>query len=371
MGRPWVNCLPLSGESGGESVTLGHLKSMEDLILQSIGKEAFEYIRQHTDIGAGETLILSTTTTFNIQKEANEAFRTIINFRRTNDIQQLNAFFRAVNQKLQPGGVYIGCVETYVLRKKRILAKYPPGLNYIYYSLDFMIKRIFPKLKATRRLTYLLTRGNNKVLSQAETFGRLCAAGFRIHDAAAIGKFLFYVVHKEKPPQPEPRSTEGFLIRLPRIGKDGKTIMVYKFRTMHAYSEYLQDYIYEKNALKDGGKFSKDFRISTMGRVMRRLWIDELPMLLNLFKGEMKLIGVRPLSRHFYELYDADLREMRIKTKPGLIPPYYADLPRTLEEIMESERRYLVVYSHHGFRTDVKYFLKAMNNILFRRVRSS
>jgi lipopolysaccharide/colanic/teichoic acid biosynthesis glycosyltransferase len=179
------------------------------------------------------------------------------------------------------------------------------------------------------------------------------------------------VAEKQKPPQPEPRSNEGFLIRLPRVGRNGKTIMVYKFRTMHAYSEFLQDYVYEKHALKNGGKFNHDFRISTLGRIMRRLWLDELPMLLNLLRGEIKLVGVRPLSRHYFELYDEELRGLRIRYRPGLIPPYYADLPETLEEIMASERRYLELYRKAPLRTDLRYLGKALHNIVLKRVRSS
>ena len=67
-----------------------------------------------------------------------------------------------------------------------------------------------------------------------------------------------------------------------KVGKDGVIINVYKFRTMHPYSEYLQSYIYEQNKLQEGGKFANDFRVTTLGKCMRKLWIDELPMFINL-----------------------------------------------------------------------------------------
>ena len=60
-----------------------------------------------------------------------------------------------------------------------------------------------------------------------------------------------------------------------------------------------------------------------------------------------------------------------MKTKPGLIPPFYADMPKTLEEIMASEMRYLEAYEKHPFRTDIRYFFKAMWNILFKGARSN
>ena len=45
-------------------------------------------------------------------------------------------------------------------------------------------------------------------------------------------------------------------------------------------------------------------------------------MLINFFKGDMKLVGVRPLSKQYFELYKKEVRERRIKYKPGLIPPF-------------------------------------------------
>jgi lipopolysaccharide/colanic/teichoic acid biosynthesis glycosyltransferase len=93
-------------------------------------------------------------------------------------------------------------------------------------------------------------------------------------------------------------------------------------------------------------------------------------MLINLLKGNMKLVGVRPLSRQYFELYDPDLQERRIKYKPGLIPPFYADLPSDLVEIQESEKRYLDAFDRNSFLTDFRYFWKSVWNIMFRNARS-
>jgi len=139
---------------------------------------------------------------------------------------------------------------------------------------------------------------------------------------------------------------------------------------MHPYSEYLQKYVYEKNNLQEGGKFKNDFRISPEGRIFRKFWIDEVPMFINILKGNMKLVGVRPLSPHFFSLYSEELQELRTKYKPGLIPPFYADMPKTMTEIMDSELKYLKAYKISPFKTDVKYFYLAFLNILFKRARS-
>ena len=148
-------------------------------------------------------------------------------------------------------------------------------------------------------------------------------------------------------------------------------IKVYKLRTMYPYAEYLQDYVHSQNKLQKGGKFSDDFRIARSRAFLRKLWLDELPMLINFFRGDLKLVGVRPLSQHYYNLYSKELQEKRIKYKPGLVPPFYADLPQTLEEIQATELRYLAAYEKHPLRTQWRYFWKAFYNIVFKKARSA
>lgn len=143
-------------------------------------------------------------------------------------------------------------------------------------------------------------------------------------------------------------------------------------RTMHPYSEYLQTYIFEKNNLQDGGKFNKDIRITTLGKYMRKYWLDEIPMILNLLKGEMKLVGVRPLSQQYFNLYSKELQDKRVKFKPGLLPPFYADMPKTLEEIQQSEMRYLKLCEDKSvITTDILYLFLIFKNILFKKARSA
>ena len=97
---------------------------------------------------------------------------------------------------------------------------------------------------------------------------------------------------------------------------------------------------------------------------------DELPELINLLKGDVRLFGVRPLSLDYYSRYPIELQKTRIKYKPGLIPPYYADMPKSFDEIIESERRYLQQKTCQPFYTDIKYFTKAMYNIVLKKARS-
>ena len=123
--------------------------------------------------------------------------------------------------------------------------------------------------------------------------------------------------------------------------------------------------------MREGGKFNRDIRITTLGRLARKYWLDELPMIINLLKGDMKLVGVRPISQQYFSLYSKDLQEKRVRHKPGLLPPFYADMPKTLQEIEDSEMRYLTMCENKGtFMTDFIYFWRILYTIIFRRARS-
>jgi lipopolysaccharide/colanic/teichoic acid biosynthesis glycosyltransferase len=317
------------------------------------------------------TAVLSTTTVFNVSNLEKERYDYIINLHKINDITKLDSFLDAVNQKLGDRGYFFCSVETKDQRKRRLLNKYPPIFNYVYYFFDFLIKRVLPKLKLTQGIYYFLTRGENAVISRAEALGRLCRAGFRINQESFIGNMLCIEARKSGNPIACSIGNYGPLIALPRVGKNGEIINVYKLRTMHPYSEFIQDYVYRLHDLKNGGKFKNDFRITSWGAVCRKVWLDELPMIINLLKGEMKLIGVRPLSRQYFELYKPDVRQRRIMYKPGLIPPFYADMPDDLNAIQDSEMKYLNSYDKKPLCTDWCYFWKSVWNILFHKARSN
>ena len=294
----------------------------------------------------------------------------LVNVHRINDIRRVNKFFEQANRLLVNGQYLVITMETKNARKQRLLNKFPKGFNWLYYSCDFVFKRIFPKWKPTRSFYFSITKGHNRVMSITEGLGRLICCGFEIVDYKRIGFQTCIIAKKVDEPAYDMQPTYGALIRLRRVGLKGKVFQVFKLRTMHPYSEYLQDFVFKKYDLEDGGKFKNDFRMTTWGTSFRKYWIDEFPMFMNVFRGEMKLVGVRPLSEHYFSLYPEDLQQMRIKVKPGLVPPYYADMPNGMNEILESERNYLKAYAEKPIRTDLKYFSKAFVNIVFKGARS-
>ena len=335
------------------------------------GKDAERYIASFVDTGSHTTEFIATSAVFNIAVMNGKTVRSIVNLKRMNDIGNVNEFLACVNRKLPYDGLYVGCVETIGQRRRRILKKFTKAISYPYYLCDFMLKRVFPKWEPTRKIYKLLTRGNNRAMSLTETLGRLRVCGFNIEAYTEVNNLTYFVVRKIARPAQENEERYGMLIRLRRIGKGGELFNVYKFRTMHPYAEFLQEYVYVKDHLAAGGKFTNDFRITSWGRWMRKFWLDEQPMWINWLRGEMKLVGVRPLSRQYFTLYPEEFRKRRINYTPGLIPPFYFDLPQTIEDIIASEIKYLDAYDKQPWLTDMRYFIMALFNIAIKRARSA
>ena len=346
--------------------------SMRESILEFAPENALRYIEKSVDLYSSNTFTLRSSELYNIHKLPNYRYDVLVNFMPLNHIRGVNKLFTTVNDKLPDNGIWVCCYEPQSVTKRNILSRYPVIFGWLYYAAFFCYKRVLPKLFMTSRLYFDITEGKNRVLSKAEVLGRLCYCGFEIIDERKKGDLSYVIARRKFRPEITSRRLYGILVKLNRVGKNGKMFKVYKFRTMHPYSEFLQAYIYERYALQEGGKFNHDIRVTTLGRLMRKYWMDELPMLLNLLKGDMKLVGVRPISQHYYSLYCKELQEQRVKHKPGLLPPFYADMPKTLDEIQASEIRYLTMCEKRGtFVTDFVYFWRIVYTIIFKRAHSA
>ena len=354
-----------------EEISEEAYKSRKEAMVKWMGERVFRYLGKKVGLNLNTTKVLATTSNFNIEEITPYQYDVIINVRSLNNIRGINKMFSKVNEKLPDNGIFVGCFKQKSVTKREILFKYPAGINWIVYSFYYFVKRIIPKLFLTKRLYYDITKGKRRVLSKTEVFGRLYYCGFEILNEKKIDRYTYFIARRVKEPPMIKKRRYGPIISLNRVGKNGRVFKFYKMRTMYPYSEFLQEYVYKKCGLQEGGKFTHDIRVSTIGRFMRKYWIDELPMFINLFKGDMKLVGVRPLSKHYFSLYCTELQELRTKFKPGLLPPFYADMPKTLEEIQQSELNYLRMCQKRGvFITDVVYIWKIFVNIVFKRARS-
>lgn len=354
-----------------EQISQEDKAALRESILEFAPDKVLRYIEKNIDIFSTNTFTLRSTDIYNIRKLPNYRFDAIVNFMPLNQIRGVNKLFTTVNDKLPDNGIWVCCYEPQSVTKRNILKRYPLVIGWLYYAAFFCYKRVLPKLFMTSRLYFDITEGKNRVLSKAEVLGRLCYCGFEIIDERKKGDLNYVVARRKFRPEITARRLYGILVKLNRVGKNGKMFKVYKFRTMHPYSEFLQAYIYERYSLQEGGKFNHDIRVTTLGRILRKYWLDELPMMLNLIKGNMKLVGVRPISQHYFSLYSQELQDKRTKHKPGLLPPFYADMPKTLPEIEASEMRYLTMCEQKGtLKTDFIYFWKIFYTIVFKRARS-
>ena len=317
------------------------------------------------------TLVIDTKTLFNIETLKNNSLQLFINRHKFNDFKRLNDYFRLVNTKMEMGGYIIGSGETIDSIYEKYMTQYSKPIGIFLYGLHFIFKRVFPKLPLTREIDYLFSRGQNRTISKTEILGRLVYCGFKVVDTFKHDNKYYFIAAKINTPFEKGNPSYGPFISLKRVGKDGEIIKIYKFRTMHPYSEYIQDYVFEQNHLEKGGKIKNDFRITGWGKIFRKLWIDELPQFINFIRGDIKLVGVRALSPHYFSLYPNEFRSYRLNFKPGILPPFYVDMPETMEEIVRSEKKYLDAYSKYKILVDIKYFCIIFYNIIFRGKRSS
>ena len=111
--------------------------------------------------------------------------------------------------------------------------------------------------------------------------------------------------------------------RMKRPGEHWRKIKVYKFRSMvrdadRALDEYLQAHPDACSEWETNHKLPNDPRITRAGRLLRKFSIDELPQLFNVLKGEMSLVGPRPLPPDHYRMLTENLRNLRATLRPGL-----------------------------------------------------
>ena len=149
-----------------------------------------------------------------------------------------------------------------------------------------------------------------------------------------------------------------------RIGKDGKVIYIYKFRTMVENAEELikQFTPEQMEEFKTNFKLENDPRITKFGRFLRKTSLDELPQLINIIKGDLSIIGPRPVIEEELEKYGVN-KEKFLSVTPGLTG-YWAANGRsttTYEQRMEMELYYV---DNISFKLDLKIFFKTILSVI-------
>lgn len=148
------------------------------------------------------------------------------------------------------------------------------------------------------------------------------------------------------------------LFRQQRIGKDGRSFGMIKFRTMVADAEARKQDLRHLNEASGLFKIEGDPRITRVGRLLRRTSLDELPQLLNVLRGEMSLVGPRPLViEDDSQIQGWDRR--RLHLTPGMTGPWQvlgaARIP--LHEMVKLDYLYVATWSLWG---DVKILIRTV-----------
>ncbi|HTU79073.1 MAG TPA: exopolysaccharide biosynthesis polyprenyl glycosylphosphotransferase [Solirubrobacteraceae bacterium] len=151
-----------------------------------------------------------------------------------------------------------------------------------------------------------------------------------------------------------------------RVGRHGERFHIYKFRTMVRDAEALKDSLRHRNEAQEGlFKIADDPRVTRVGRVLRKTALDEMPQLLNILKGEMSLVGPRPL------VLEEDMRvegwhRRRLELTPGMTGHWQILGPARvpLAEMVAIDYLYVANWS---LWTDVKILLRTVPYVLARR----
>lgn len=152
-----------------------------------------------------------------------------------------------------------------------------------------------------------------------------------------------------------------------RYGKDGKKFRIYKFRSMcidadKRLKEYLEQNEEARKEFEENHKLKDDPRITKLGKFIRKTSIDELPQFVNVLKGDMSLIGPRPIVDGEIEKYGEN-KDKFLSVRPGLTG-YWAANGRsdiTYEERMKMELYYV---DNISFKLDIQIFFKTIISVV-------
>ena len=153
-----------------------------------------------------------------------------------------------------------------------------------------------------------------------------------------------------------------------RIGLNKRRFYIYKFRTMCKDAENLQKSLEQLNDLNvPAFKIKNDPRITPLGKKLRMTSIDELPQLFNVLKGDMSLVGPRPLLVREFENFslEHDIHRRRFSVKPGITCLWQISgrSNTTFDKWMELDMNYI---DHWSIWLDLKIMLKTIPAVLTR-----
>lgn len=152
-----------------------------------------------------------------------------------------------------------------------------------------------------------------------------------------------------------------------RLGKDGKVMYIYKFRTMvYNAEEILKQWLIDNEDKRkeyfETRKIENDPRITKIGKILRETSLDEFPQFINIFKGEMSLIGPRPVVLDEADNYGKNKKKF-LSLRPGLTG-YWAANGRSNTTYKERIKMELYYVDNCSLKLDSKIVLSTIKSVL-------
>jgi exopolysaccharide production protein ExoY len=165
-------------------------------------------------------------------------------------------------------------------------------------------------------------------------------------------------------------SSGPVLFRQERLGKNGRRIYIYKFRTMRSDAEGIlqknkklySEYVKNNYKLPKG----KDPRITPLGRILRQTSLDELPQLINVLKGEMSLVGPRPVVPGEIEQY-GDCASLLLSVHPGLTGQWQVSGRSDIADYAQRVKLDMEYLRDQSAATDLRILLRTLPAVLLRQ----
>lgn len=156
------------------------------------------------------------------------------------------------------------------------------------------------------------------------------------------------------------------IFRQQRGGKNGRPFTMYKFRSMDTNASMRQAELAIYNQMSGPVfKIEKDPRVTPFGRFLRKTSLDELPQLVNVLKGEMSLVGPRPLPLYEVEKFETTAQRRRLSMKPGLTCLWQVNGRNAINNFSDWVRLDLEYIDNWSLWLDIKILIRTVPVVLF------
>lgn len=149
-----------------------------------------------------------------------------------------------------------------------------------------------------------------------------------------------------------------------RVGRNGRTFNIYKLRSMYKDAEKRKAELMDQNKM-DGlmFKMDNDPRITKIGKIIRKLSIDELPQFFNVLRGDMSVIGTRPPTVAEFEQYESR-HKRRLSMRPGITGMWQVSGRSNIQDFEEVVKLDCQYIDHWSLQLDISIFFKTIKVLL-------